>query len=230
MPLIKGLSKITEYNAEQARKREAANAPKTEYLTLKKDGESVRVRFLQELDPDSPNYSEKNDLGVLAVMHQGPGPQGWKRRSLCTGDEGECYPCEQRRLDWENWKKGTANLYINAVLNPDTDDEQVVVINQTTTSRSITPTLVNYAGETGSITDRVWKITRDGEGKDTSYNIVAFDKKDFDKSVEDYELYDLEKVIRHVPYEEQEAFFGAASAAEKEDATPEGQKANFDSW
>ena len=231
MGLLKGLAQFKQYDEEQARRREAASAPKTEYLTLKKDGESVKVRFLQELDEDSPNYSEKNDLGVIALLHQGPGPDGWKRRAQCTEDEGECYPCEQRRAgNYEHWKRATANLYVNAVLNPDTEDEQVVVINQTTTSRSITPTLIEYAGETGSITDRVWKITRNGEGKDTSYTIVAFDKKDFEKGVEEYDVYDLSKVIRHVPYAEQEAFFGATAHPAERSNPAEEAKGDFASW
>jgi hypothetical protein len=231
MGLIKGLASIGTFNAEQERRREAANAPKVKYLTLKKSGDSVRVRFLQELDADSKNYSEKNDLGFLAVMHQAPGTEGYKRTAQCTRDEGACFPCEQREAgDYENWKRGSANLYINAVVNPDTDEEEVVLVKQTATSRSITPTLIEYAGETGSITDRVWKITRNGEGKETSYNLVAFDKQDFKNDVESYELFDLTRAARLVPYEEQEVFYGHVAASAPAASSEEKPKDDFSTW
>ena len=226
MGIIKGLGNYKAYDAEQTRKREAREN-KAAWFGLK-DGESKKVRFLQELDADSPNYSEKNDLGFIAVEHVGPGSDGWRRKALCTADEGDCYPCEQRRVDWENWKKASSRLYINVVENPG-EDETVSILSQGTSAKSITPTLIEYAGETGSITDRVWKITRNGTGTDTSYTIVAFDKKEFDKSVEDYELADLDKAVRHVPYDEQEAFYGASQPAERSD-TPEAKKGDFASW
>jgi hypothetical protein len=175
MGILKGLASITDFNDKrEARREAAASGKKSEYLKLK-PGESVKVRFLQELDADSPNYSEKNDLGVITVLHTGPGPEGWKKKAQCTADEGDCYACAQRKVDFENWKSASPQLYINAVIDPDGEDEKVVLVQQSTTARSITPTLIEYAGETGSITDRVWKITRNGDGKDTSYTAVAFD-------------------------------------------------------
>jgi hypothetical protein len=216
MGIVKGLGKIKDYNAEVQRKREAADN-KIVWFALG-DGESAKVRFLQELDGDSPNYSEKNDLGFIAVEHTGPGADGWRRKALCTADEGECYPCEMRKKDWENWKKASSRLYINVLVNPGEADEHVAVISQGTSAKSITPTLIDYAGETGSITNRVWKITRNGLKTDTSHTIMAYDVKEFDKSVEDYELFDLEKAVREVPYEEQEAFYNVTAVAKADGA------------
>jgi hypothetical protein len=232
MGIVKGLGKIKDYNAEIQRKKEERDNRAT-WFSLK-DGESAKVRFLQELDADSPNYSEKNDLGFIAVEHVGPGAQGWRRKALCTADEGDCFPCEQRRLDWENWKKASSRLYINVLVNPDTADEFVAILSQGTSAKSITPTLIGYAGDTGSITDREWKITRNGTGTDTSYTVLAFDKKEFEKSVEDYELADLDKAVRHVPYDEQENFYvdaeTAAAGAARPASNEEKPKDDFATW
>jgi hypothetical protein len=236
MGIVKGLGKIQDYNKAIEKKREERSqnsGKKTEWFKLA-PGESVKVRFLQELDADSPNYSEKNDLAILAIMHQGPGSDGWKRKAQCTADEGDCYACEQYKAFVEGWPRSNSLLYINVLLNPETDDEQVVVLNQGMSPKQITPTLLEYAGETGSITDRVWKITRNGEGTDTSYTIVAFDKKDFEKSTDDYEVFPLETIPRKVAYEEQAAFFGDTAAVSKRDdassASPEAKKESFVSW
>lgn len=229
MGIIKGLGKYNAYNAEIQRKKEERDNKAT-WFGLK-DGESAKVRFLQELDADSPNYSEKNDLGFIALEHVGPGPQGWRKKALCTADEGDCYPCEQRRQDWENWKKASARLYIAVVVNPDTDDEYVAILSQGTSAKSITPTLIGYAGDTGSITDREWKITRNGEKTDTSYTVLAFDKKEFKKSVEDYDLPDLDKAVRHVPYDEQADFYAEeGSAAQARPTEEEKPKDDFATW
>lgn len=229
MGIVKGLGKIKDYNAEVQRKREAADNKATWFAL--KDGESAKVRFLQELDGDSPNFSEKNDLGFIAVEHVGPGNDGWRRKALCTADEGDCFPCEQRRLDWENWKKASSRLYINVLVNPGEKDEFVAILSQGTSAKAVTPTLIEYAGETGSISDRVWKITRNGEKTDTSYTIVAFDKKEFDKGVEDYELFDLTKAVREVPYDEQEAFFVVNNGnAKDERPTEEKAAADYSTW
>ena len=56
------------------------------------DGESVKVRFLQELDPDSPTYNDKLGLGFIAVEHTNP--KDYRRKALCTiDDQGRCWGC-----------------------------------------------------------------------------------------------------------------------------------------
>ena len=235
MGIIKGLAKQDELEAELARRRQAredaANAPRANWFKLD-DGKSVKVRFLQELDMDSPNYSAKNDIGFIAIEHSAP--SDFRRKALCTRDDGaDCWACEQHETDYKaGWKPGS-RLYINAVLNPETDNEEVVVISQGTSGKAITPTLREYAGETGSITDREWKITRNGKGTETSWTIIAFDKKEFTKNVEDYEIFDLEKVaVRNVPYEEQETFYGGNTTAKSEESKPRetAGAGDFNSW
>lgn len=234
MGIIKGLKKYDAYETEQKKAREEreerANKAKTVWFGLG-DGESATVRFLQELDEDSPNHSTKNDTGFVALEHEAPGPEGWKKKALCTADEGDCYPCEQRRVDWENWKKPAPRLYVNVLVNPGAEDEHVAVLSQGLSSKSITPTVMEYARDTGSITDREFKISRKGLKTETSWTAVARDKKQFDKTIEDYEVYNLNEVaVRHVPYEEQAEFYGQPQGAARPEASETKPSDDFSTW
>lgn len=225
--LIRGLGNINSYLQEQERRKEAAAGAKAEWFKLV-DGQHARVRFLQELDENSPNFSKKNDLGVFTLEHQGPGPEGFKRKALCTaetGAPGECYACdEHRRLnreDRENYKgswKVKRRLYINALVEyydkktGEYGEPQVVVFAQGDSPKQVVGDLLEYATEDGTITNREWKITRKGAGlSDTSYSLKAQDKDEDKFDVEAYELFDLSKVYREVPYEEQAVFYGAVT-------------------
>lgn len=222
--LLRGLGAFNAHKEEQQRRREAAQAGKAAWFKLPKDGDHAKVRFLQELDESSPNYSEKNDLGLFALEHQSPA--NFMVKALCTaetGNEGECYGCDQHRFlnrtDKENYKgawKQKRRLYINALVEyydkkTQTYAEPVVVIfAQGDSPKQVVGDLLEYATDDHSITNREWKITRKGEGlSDTSYSLKAQKEDDVKFDVEAYEVYDLSKFIRHVPVEEQPAFYGA---------------------
>lgn len=219
MGIVKGLKNINSHvEREEAKYSGSGDSSPTKWFKLA-DKQAVKVLFLQELDPDSENYSEKNDLGFLAVEHVNP--KNWRRKAVCTIDEeGACYGCEQHRKDWKaGWKQKT-RLYINVLVDDGQTDPYVAVLSQGNGPKSITPTLIEYAGD-GSITDKWFKVKRTGSGAtDTSYMLLPGGKSD--ENVEDYELFDLEKVLRQVPYAEQEAHYldgqeeadaGAAPAA-----------------
>jgi hypothetical protein len=180
------------------------------------DGESVKIRFLQELDPDSPTYNEKNGLGFIAVEHTNP--KDYRRKALCSmEDQGKCYGCEQHRKDYKAGWKGRSRLYMNVLVDDGKEDPYVAIISQGSSGKTVTPTLIEYAGEMGSITNLMWRIKRSGTKTDTSYTIIplAKDETPFDYSV--IELFDLEtSAVRDLPYTEQEAFFaGEHSNAEE---------------
>jgi hypothetical protein len=181
------------------------------------DGESVKVRFLQELDPDSPSYNEKNGLGFIAVEHTNP--KDYRRKALCTmEDQGKCYGCEQHRKDYKAGWKGRSRLYMNVLVDDGKEDPYVAILSQGSSGKTVTPTLIEYAGEMGSITNLMWRIKRSGTKTDTSYTIIplAKDESPFDTS--SLELFDLEtSAVRDLPYTEQEAFFaGEASHGEEQ--------------
>jgi len=171
------------------------------------DGESVKIRFLQELDPDSPTYNEKNGLGFIAVEHTNP--KDYRRKALCTmEDQGKCYGCEQHRKDYKAGWKGRSRLYINVLVDDGKEDPYVAILSQGSSGKTVTPTLIEYAGEMGSISNLMWRIKRTGTKTDTSYTIIplAKDEAPFDYSA--IELFELEaSAVRDLPYTEQESFF-----------------------
>jgi hypothetical protein len=198
---------------------ESSEGSKATWVKIE-DGESLKVRFLQELDPDSPTYNEKNGLGFIAIEHTNPAD--YRRKALCSmDDQGKCYGCEQHRKDYKAGWKGKPRLYINVLVDNGKDDPFVAVLSQGISGKTITPTLNEYAKEMGSITNLMWRIKRTGLKTDTSYTIIPLqkDESEFDSSV--LELHDLlATAVRDLPYVEQEAFFaGEVKKSEGSSAT-----------
>ena len=184
------------------------------------DGDSVKVRFLQELDADSADYNEKNGLGFIANEHTNP--DDYRRKGLCSmDDQGKCWGCEQHRKDYKKGWKARARLYINVLVEDGKEDPYVAILSQGASGKAITPTLIEYAGEMGSISNLNWRIKRNGKGTDTSYTIIplAKDETKFDSS--GLELYELEKLaVRDMPYVDQEAFYnGDSNKEDSEDSS-----------
>lgn len=175
------------------------------------DGQSAKIRFLQELDPDSPQYNDKNGVGFIAIEHTNP--SDYRRKALCSiDDQGRCFGCEQHRKDPKAGWKGRSRLYINVLVDDGQEDPYVAILSQGSGPKSATPEVIQYAGETGSITNVVWRLKRAGQGTETNYSIIPLPTSDV-KSDNDYELYDLEKIaVRDVPYAEQEGFYVGASS------------------
>jgi hypothetical protein len=215
--IVTGLKNLNDVIDRPA--HESSEGSKATWVKIE-DGESVKVRFLQELDPDSPTYNEKNGLGFIAIEHTNP--SDYRRKALCSmDDQGKCYGCEQHRKDYKAGWKGKPRLYINVLVDNGKDDPTVAVLSQGISGKTITPTLNEYAKEMGSITNLMWRIKRTGLKTDTSYTIIPLqkDESEFDSSV--LELHDLlATAVRDLPYVEQEAFFaGEVKKAEGSSAT-----------
>lgn len=231
MSVIKGLKSITDYVDEQEAKfqERKANAGKDKATWFKiNDKESVKVAFLQEMDDESPNYSEKNGLGFLAVEHQNPAD--FKRKILCTMQtEGACFGCEKHQEDFKAGWGRRNRLYINVLVDNGNDDPYVAILSQTTGPKSITPTFLEYAGEDETVTDKWFTIKRSGEGqRDTSYTIRA--GKEHGLDVESYELYDLDEVLHDVPYAKQEAHLFVGDASTRDESTQVEKKSDSEEW
>ena len=215
MGIVKGLKGLS-----QVMDRPQSNSDNKGRWVKLEDGESVKIRFLQELDPDSPTYNDKLGLGFIAVEHTNP--KDYRRKALCSmDDQGKCWGCEQHRKDYKAGWKAKARLYINALVMEEGKDPYVAIVSQGTNAKAITPTLIEYAGEMGSITNLMWRIKRTGTKTDTSYTIIplAKDETPFDSSA--LELFKLEEsAVRDLPYTEQEAFFnGEGGNTESDSAT-----------
>lgn len=201
MGLVKGLKNIGKYLDDEEKKFQGGD--KATWFKLK-DKQAVTVQFLQELDEDSPNYSEKNGIGFLAVEHSHP--TFWRNTAQCTADEGACWACEQHKKDYKAGWRPKTRLYINVLVDDNVQEPYVAILAQGNGPKSVTPVLIEIAGDLGTITDTLFKIKRTGEGKgDTSYVLTQRGKTE--NNPEQYELFDLEKAARKIPYEEQEEFY-----------------------
>jgi hypothetical protein len=216
MGLKKGLKQIRE----QAERSGGQDFEKVNWLQLK-DGDTVRIRFAQELDEDSKFYDEAQGLGFVAS--EVVDPDNFRKKCLSTlEDEGRCFGLEMhKRLQgtegYNGGWKPRYRLYIN-VLVTDGGEKKVALLSQGLGPKSISPSLLDAAEEYGSITNREWKISRKGSGaQNTSYTLTPLDRDDEKFDFSEYTLYDLEKVaVRHVPYEDQAEFFGYAEATDSD--------------
>ena len=212
MAIVRGLKNMNKTLDKPSVNK--TDGPKAKWLKLE-DGESIKIRFLQELDPDSPHYSETAGLGFIAVEHTNP--KDYRRKALCTiEDQGRCWGCEQHKKDYKAGWKGRSRLYINVLVDDGKEDPYVGILSQGSSGKTITPTLIEYAGEMGSITNLMWRIKRTGTKTDTSYTIIplAKDETPFDGS--SLELYKLEETaVRDLPYTEQESFFSGENGGEE---------------
>jgi hypothetical protein len=214
MGIVTGLKAL---NAQMESSAPTGDSQKGRWLMVK-DGQSVKIRFMQEVDGDSENYIEKAGLAFIAIEHTNP--KDYKRKALCTiDDQGRCFGCEQHHRDPKSGWKGKRRFYANVLVNDEKEEPYVAIFSQGVGPKSATEEVIQYAGETGSITNINWKLKRTGTGMETNYSIIPLptgDAKaiDFDK----YELFDLTKTaVRDVPYQDQETFyFGITSDSSDE--------------
>ena len=205
MGLVKGLSALNATLDKAS--GTGSDSPKGRWLKLN-DGQSVKIRFLQELDPDSQNYNAQAGLGFIAVEHTNP--RDYRRKALCSiDDQGRCFGCEMHRRDPKAGWKGKSRLYINILVDDGEEEPYVAIFSQGAGPKSATPEIIQYAGETGSISNVTWRLKRTGEKTDTNYSIIPLPTASSEPvDLEKYELLDLEKVaVRDVAYAEQEAFY-----------------------
>lgn len=222
MGIVKGLKGLNQVMDKP--QSSGGEGTKGRWVKLE-DAESVKIRFLQELDPDSPTYNEKAGLGFIAVEHTNP--KDYRRKGLCTmEDQGKCYGCEQHRKDYKAGWKGRSRLYINVLVDDGKEDPYVAILSQGSSGKTITPTLIEYAGEMGSITNLMWRVKRSGTKTDTSYTIIPLAKDEAAFDASSLELFELETAaVRDMPYTEQESFFAGESTHSDE---PSATSSNLD--
>jgi hypothetical protein len=202
MSVIKGLKNI---EALLDKPKYESTGPKVRWVKLA-DGQSAKIRFIEELDEDSANYSA--DRGLAIVVKEHTNPKDYKRKALDTMDtEGRDWAEEMHRKDPKAGWKARLRFYCNVLVDDGTEDPYVAVWSQGISKQSAFNTLREYALETGSISNLEWKIKRNGQGTETSYTLLPTkpDSEPFDWT--GIEPFPLEKVVRHVPYAEQEQFY-----------------------
>lgn len=203
MGIMKGL-KAMEQAIDKPRATEGTGL-KVRWLKMD-DGQSAKVRFVNELDPDSPNYDESRDLAIVVSEHTNP--KDYKRKAVCSMEsEGRCFGCEMARKEPKSGWRARLRFYTNLLVDDGLEDPYVAVWSQGVGKQSAFNNVREYALDTGSVSNLNWRLKRQGTGTDTTYVLLpsAPDTEPFDWS--GIEPYNLEKVVRELPYAEQEGFY-----------------------
>ena len=202
MSIIRGLKDI---NAIVDKPKFEGTGQKVRWVKLA-DGQSAKIRFIEELDQDSANYSEDRGLSVVIAEHTNP--KDYKRKAACTIDsEGRCYGCEMARKEPKSGWRSRLRFYCNVIIDDGTEDPYVAVWSQGISKQSAFNTIREYAIETGSISNLEWKIKRNGQGTETNYTLLPTKPDTEPYKWGELETFDLEKVVREVKYEDQENFY-----------------------
>jgi hypothetical protein len=202
MSVVKGLKNI---NALLDKPKVEGSGIKVRWVKLA-DGQSAKIRFVEELDEDSANFNDSRGLAV--VIHEHTNPKDYKRKAACTIESaGRCFGCEMARKEPKSGWRARMRFYCNVLVDDGLEDPYVAVWSQGISKQSAFNTIREYALETGSISNLGWKLKRNGQGTETNYTLIptAPDAEPF--KWDDFESYNLEKVVREIPYAEQEAFY-----------------------
>jgi hypothetical protein len=202
MSVVKGLANI---NALLDKPKYDSDKPKVRWLKLA-DGQAVKIRFIEELDEDSPSYSD--DRGLAMVVKEHVNPKDYRRRAVDTMDEeGRDWAEEMHRKDPKAGWRGRLRFYCNVLVDDGVEDPYVAIWSMGVSKMSVFNTIREYAIETGSISSLVWKLKRTGQGTETSYTLIpsAPDTEPF--AWNEVKPYPIEMALNKIPYAEQEAFY-----------------------
>lgn len=170
------------------------------------DGQSAKIRFVEELDQDSAHYNEQRGLSVVIAEHTNP--KDYKRKAACTQEsEGRCFGCEMDRKEPKVGWRARMRFYCNVLINDGIEEAHIAVWSQGISKQSAFNNIREYALDTGSISNLEWKLKRNGQGTETSYTLLPSKPDSEPFNWEGFEFFNLDKVVREVPYPEQEAFF-----------------------
>jgi hypothetical protein len=201
MSIVKGLKNIEA----MLDKPKYDNSNKVNWLKLE-DGQSVQIRFMSELDEDSPDYDDARGLAIVVREHTNP--KDYKRKAVDTMEsEGKDFAEEMHRKDPKAGWGGRLRFYTNVLVDDGVNDPYVAVWSMGVTKSPTFNTIREYASDSNSISNMTWKLKRNGKGTETSYTFIPLkqDESKFDWSK--YEAFNLENALRKVPYAEQESFY-----------------------
>jgi len=202
MSVVKGLANI---NALLDKPKYDSDKPRVRWLKLA-DGQAVKIRFIEELDEESSNYSP--DRGLSLVVKEHTNPKDYRRKAVDTMEsEGRDWAEEMHRKDPKAGWRGRLRFYCNVLVDDGLEDPYVAIWSMGVSKQSSFNTIREYALETGSISNLTWKLKRNGQGTETSYTLIpsAPDSEPFDWG--SVEPFNLDLALNHVAYAEQEAYY-----------------------
>jgi hypothetical protein len=204
MSIIKGLKDI---NALLDKPKYDGSGAKVRWLKLA-DGQSVKIRFVEELDEESASYSP--DRGLALVVREHSNPKDYKRKALDTMEtEGRDFAEEMYRKDPKGnagWK-AKLRFYCNVLVDDGLEDPYVAIWSMGVSKQSVFNTIREYALDTGSISSLQWKLKRNGQGTETNYTLIPVSPDTEPFSWAGVSPFPLESALNKVPYAEQEAFY-----------------------
>lgn len=202
MSVTRGLANI---NALIDKPKYDSDKPRVRWLKLT-DGQAVKLRFVEELDEDSPSYAEGRGLSLVVKEHTNP--KDYRRKAVDTMEsEGRDWAEEMHRKDPKAGWRGRLRFYCNVLVDDGIEEPYVAIWSMGVSKQSAFNTIREYALETGSISNLTWKVKRSGSGTETSYTLIpsAPDSEPFDWGT--VEPFDIDLALNHVPYAEQEAYY-----------------------
>jgi hypothetical protein len=202
MSVVKGLANI---NALLDKPKYDSDKPRVRWLKLA-DGQAVKIRFIEELDEESSNYSP--DRGLSLVVKEHTNPKDYRRKAVDTMEsEGRDWAEEMHRKDPKAGWRGRLRFYCNVLVDDGLEDPYVAIWSMGVSKQSSFNTIREYALETGSISNLTWKLKRNGQGTETSYTLIpsAPDSEPFGWG--NIEPFNLEVALNNIPYAEQEAYY-----------------------
>lgn len=207
---VKGLAAV---KAKAEQKQSFQGDGTSVFLTIK-DGDSYKIRFLQEFDEGSKLYDERR--GTVTVVEEHVSPKDFRKRAVCTyEEEGRCWACEQTSLP-EIGKKWKARMrfYANVIVRGESGDK-VKILAQGFGDKNIGTTLVGIAEEYENLGGQDFKLSRKGAGmNDTSYTLIPLAPKKLSAEDEKLEVVDVGKFINYVSYEQQANYFAGGDTQE----------------
>jgi hypothetical protein len=231
MGTLKGLAAIRAHNEQQAqiaKEREARlNSAKVEYLSLN-DGQSVKARFLQEMDAEAKNYDKTRGVGVGVVEHVvfDKASRRMYRTACLMDDESRCYGCEQYRAGDKDYA-AKRNYYINVLVDAMDGEAPKTMVLSRGLGSTFFEKLLTMHDLLDTITEKNFKITRTGTSKDTKWDLQLL-KEDAPLDDSEAVVHEIDDeangVIRRYPYQatsekaSQEQYFAGETYKDKNDA------------
>lgn len=201
---------------------DSGDKPKVNWLNLD-SGKSATVRFVNELDEDSPSYDESRGLALVVYEHTNP--NDYRKRAVCSMDtEGRCWACDMSQRHRGKWYR-VPRFYISMLFDDGVNEPKVVVWSMGVRRSQTFALIREYAIETGSVTNLKWRLRRQGEKTDTTWTLIpsAPDAIPFDwdkaltNSAGESMAVNLDAVPYEVPFSEQEAFYLGSGKKPQED-------------
>jgi len=202
MSVVKGLKNI---NALLDKPKYDSDKPRMRWLKLA-DGQSVKIRFIEELDEESANYDGERGLSLVVKEHTNP--KDYRRKAVDTMEtEGRDWAQEMHQKDPKAGWSGRLRFYCNVLVDDGMEEPYVAIWSMGVGKQSPFNTIRDYALETGSVSNLSFKLKRNGQGVETNYTLIPGIPDSEPYTWNEVKPYDLNAALTHVSYSEQEAFY-----------------------